>query len=455
MPAPGLLSHEVETMAPPSSIIKRTGEVVPFDEKKITTAIHKAAAAVGAHDREMAQELSRRVSASLARESGSPSVEEIQDLVEEVLIEAGHARMAKAYIVYRQERARLRCTRQSPRSSGDDMPWRTMWETLVWNFDHDCSTLAGLNRHVHGGTFSELINAAEAAYEENVDAAARAILESRERVRVVIIAGPSSSGKTTATAKLSEHLSAADLRVVPLSLDNYFFDLHLHPRDESGDYDFETPEALDLRLVNQHLHDLLAGREVQMPIYDFRLGRRIDSQTPLRLASNEVLLLDTLHGLYEPLTQSVDNAKKFHLYIETVLQLRDDEGRWVRWTDLRLLRRMLRDAAHRGYDPSQTIAHWHYVRRGELKHIIPHLGRADAVINGALPYELPIFKKHLARHFPRLIEEWRDDPRRADAVARARRIHALMVGLAAVGAEDVPERSVLREFIGGSAYDLH
>ncbi|MFQ5599645.1 MAG: ATP cone domain-containing protein [Candidatus Krumholzibacteriia bacterium] len=436
-------------------IIKRTGEVVPFDHGKITNAIYKAAAAVGGHDRQLSQRLADRVFEMLERESGTPSVEEIQDLVEKVLIENGHAKTAKAYILYRQERARLRRAKGGRRGRASDVPYRTMWHTLVWNIDHDCDSVDGLNRHVRGGTFQQLIDAAEKAYEANIVEAAEAILESRGRVRVVIVAGPSSSGKTTATAKISEMLEAEGLSVVPMNLDNYFFDLHLHPRDESGDHDFETPEALDLQLINAHLARLLDGGEVQMPIYDFKQGRRIEERRPLRVLPGQVLLLDTLHGLFDPLTESVDEELKFRLYTETVLQLRDPSGRWVRWTDLRLLRRMMRDATHRGYDPASTIAHWHYVRRGELKHIIPHLGRADAIINGSLPYELPIFKRHLAHHFPRFIEMWRDDPRRADASVRARRIAALLEVLDPVHDAGVPSNSVLREFIGGSAYGVH
>jgi uridine kinase len=436
-------------------IIKRTGEIVPYDQSKITHAIYKAAAALGGHDRALSQRLSDEVHEQLERAGGTPSVEEIQDCVEKVLIENGHARTAKAYILYRQERGRLRQARQDRRGQQSEVPWQTMWRTLVWNIDHDCHTTAGINRHLRQGTWLELIGAAEAAYAANLRAAAECVLESRARVRLVIVAGPSSSGKTTTTAKLTELLAAAGVRVVPMNLDNYFFDLRLHPQDEHGDYDFETPEALDLQLVNQQLRELLDGREVQMPIYDFKLGQRRPERRALRLAPGEVLLLDTLHGLHDPLTASVDDHLKFRLYIETVLQLRDNAGAWVRWTDLRLLRRMLRDAAHRGYDPSQTIAHWHYVRRGELKHIIPHLHRADAVINGALPYELPIFKRHLESHFPRFITEWQDDARRADAVGRARRIASLLAELDAADETGVPPTSVLREFIGGSAYDLH
>jgi uridine kinase len=440
-------------MSRPAEIIKRTGEVVPFDREKITIAIYKATAAVGAHDRALAERVSEDVERDLQAQDGPPSVEEIQDIVEKSLIEGGHAATAKSYIVYRQERARLRRARDGVRRD-EALPWKTMWQTLAWNLDHDCDTVAGLNRHVQEGSFGALVEAAEEAYEANVEAAARAVLESGEQTRVVIVAGPSSSGKTTATAKLAERLEADELRVVPMNLDNYFFDLRLHPQDESGDYDFETPEALDLQRINEHLGQLLAGHEVQMPVYDFKQGCRTGERRPLRLRENEVLLLDTLHGLYDPLSASVDEALKFRLYIETVLQLRDDSGRWVRWTDLRLLRRMMRDAMHRGYDPAQTIAHWHHVRRGELKHIIPHLGRADAVINGALPYELPIIKGYIGHLFPDFVLRWRDDPKRADAVSRARRIAALFEAMQDCGESEVPAPSVLREFIGGSCYDV-
>lgn len=192
-----------------------------------------------------------------------------------------------------------------------------------------------------------------------------------------------------------------------------------------------------------------------MPVYDFKLGRRLETRVPLQLRPGQVLLLDTLHGLYDGLSASVTEDVKFRLYIETVLQLRDDAGRWVRWTDIRLLRRMLRDAAHRNYDPEKTLLHWHYVRRGELKHIIPHVGRADAVVNGALPYELCILKKHLAHHFPAWIAAWRQDPRCTDALARAERIRSLLDAVLPAADDVVPTTSVLREFIGGSAYKVH
>lgn len=442
-------------MPQPTQVVKRTGEIVPFDPEKVTVAIYKSAASVGGHDRALSEKLSRQVIDTLARHGGTPTVEEIQDVVEKVLIDNGHAKTAKAFILYRYERARLRRAKGGRRVSRDDVPYKAMWRALAWNVEHDTLTVDGLNRHVHDGSFPELIAAAEEAYDAEVNQAAQDILTVRDRVRLVLIAGPSSSGKTTATAKISDKLRGAGLEVVPLNLDNYFFDLHLHPRDASGDYDFETPEALDLALINQHLATLLDGGEVQMPIYDFKLGHRLEERVPLRIGPGTVLLLDTLHGLYDPLSASVPEEIKFRLYIETVLQLRDRAGRWVRWTDLRLLRRMLRDAAHRNTDPEQTVAHWHYVRRGELKHIIPHVGRADAVVNGALPYELPIHKRHLAHFFPRFLAQWRNDPQRADAVARATRIAALLDEVEPADDAAVPATSVLREFIGGSAYKVH
>ena len=441
-------------MSTPTAIIKRNGDVVPFDASKITTAIYKAGAAVGVHDMDLAERLADEVVRLLSRSGGTPSVEETQDLVEEVLIEHKQARIAKAYILYREDRARQRRARERAKRGTELVPYRTMWQTLVWNLEQDCYTLDGLNRHVRDGTFPRLVTRAEAAYDEQLRAAARAILDTHG-TRLVIVAGPSSSGKTTTTTRLTQLLAEGGMQVQPLTLDNYFFDLRLHPRDASGDPDYETPEALDLQLVNEHLAALLAGREIAMPIYDFKLGRRLAETRPLRLHSDQCLLLDTLHGMYEPLTRSIDDDVKFRVYIETVLQLRDHEQRWVRWTDLRLLRRMMRDAAHRNSDPASTVAHWHYVRRGELKHIIPNQSRAEFVLNGALPYELPVFKRHLAHHFPRFVAMWRDDPARADALGRARRIGALLDAVLPADDACVPPTSVLREFIGGSAYDVH
>jgi len=241
--------------------------------------------------------------------------------------------------------------------------------------------------------------------------------------------------------------------LVTLNVDNYFHDLEMHPKDEFGDYDFETPQALDLSLINQHLIALLNGQEVQLPYYDFKTGKRSEKTTPMRLESNEIILIDSLHGLYPEMTSSVPEEMKFKLYIEPLLQLKDNEGRYVRWTDIRLMRRMLRDAVHRAYDPTQTLLHWHYVRTSELRNIIPYVNTVDTIINSAMPYELPLYKAKLGDEFSRWAEQYKDDPLHQDAYERAERVHQLFEEIDAVEDDTiVPENSVIREFIGGGIY---
>jgi uridine kinase len=438
-------------------IIKRNGQIVPLDQAKIANAIYKAATSVGGRDRQLAQHLSEQVVDMLNRcfsSEATPSVEEIQDIVEKVLIENGHARTAKAYILYRDQRARLRKKKTAGGGDRDYIPYQVMWKVLLWNVMHGVDTIKGLNRCVRDGDFPKLVVDTDQAFEQDVSKAAGAICELEKQVRLVIVAGPSSSGKTTTMAKLICKLRERGCDPVPLNLDNYFFNLELHPKDEFGDYDFETPEALDLELINEHLTKLVAGQEVQVPRYDFKTGTRQEETDLLSLEKGRLLVVDSLHGLYEPLTRSIPHDEKFKLYIETISQLRDEKGQFARWADIRLLRRMNRDHLHRSYDPERTIGHWHYVRRSELKHIIPYIQEADFILNGALPYELPILKKYLFRYFPGFIERWKDDPRRQDALIRAQRVYGLLSSIAEVEDDScVPDDSLLREFIGGSIYE--
>jgi uridine kinase len=237
-------------------------------------------------------------------------------------------------------------------------------------------------------------------------------------------------------------------------VDHYFYDLELHPKDEYGDYDFETPQALDLALINEHLTQLLAGKEVRIPFYDFKAGKRTNDVTPMRIGPNDIILIDSLHGLYSGMTQSIAEKSKFKLYIETLLQMKDSNGRFVRWTDLRLMRRMLRDSLYRGYSPQQTLEHWHYVRSSELRNIIPHVNSADYVVNSGLPYELPIMRPRLIEHFQGWTERYQDDINRQDAHNRATRVYELLRGLTPMPDDSaIPSTSLLREFIGGSAYE--
>lgn len=441
-------------------IVKRDGSVVPFDKQKIAVAIQKAAGAVGTHDKALTDSLANEVVWYLQKgfKGPIPTVEEIQDIVEEVLIKHKLTTIAKAYILYRDYRARLRQGDQ--KSSGgqlDYIPYKKIWSVLNWNLDHDCETVEKLNRHIRGGTIQNLIQQAEAAYHEDVAGAAQAILERKDKIRLVIIAGPSSSGKTTTTIKVAEHLRKQGLKLVALNIDNYFFNLECHPRDEFGDYDFETPEALDLALINQHLQDLMQYKPIQMPRYNFKTGKRMEETQTFQVEPGQIILIDTLHGLYNPMTHGVAAENKFKLYIETLCQLKDTNHNFVRWTDVRLLRRMTRDRRERAYDPQKTIEHWHYVRRSELKHIIPYIHTVDYIVNGSLCYELPILKKYMYQYFPDFLTRYQNDPARQDAYIRAKRVAELLGSLEDIEniEELVPRNSLMREFIGGSSYDYH
>lgn len=441
------------------NVVKRTGAVVPFTPERITNAIYRAAVAVGGRDRTIAENLTKQVVAMLEETVPvgiDPTVEQIQDIVEKVLIENGHAKVAKAYILYREERARRRREKAARgyRESGN-IPWRKIYEVLRWSVDHKLDTVEHLNHRMAAGEFPHVVQESDRYYEEDVSTAAQLIAERRDEVRLVIIAGPSSSGKTTTTIKLSQRLSRVGLSLVTLNVDNYFFDLELHPKDEFGDYDFETPQALDLELINEHLARLVRGERVLTPAYDFRTSRRRDSVTPMSIGENDIILIDSLHGLHPPMTSGVADEKKFKLYIEPLLQMKGPDGRMIRWTDLRLMRRMVRDASFRAYDPRSTLEHWHYVRSSEMRSIIPCANSSDYIINGALSYELPVMRRRLLDHFERWSREYVGDPLRQDALKRATRVFRVLQSVGHIDAKAeraIPSTSHLREFIGGSSY---
>ncbi|MGD2079294.1 MAG: ATP cone domain-containing protein, partial [Chloroflexota bacterium] len=352
-----------ETMTRFTHVVKRSGAIVPFNIDRISNAIYRAAVAVGGRDRQRAEWLADRVveylEATLPPDH-TPHIEEIQDAVEKVLIENGHAAVAKAYILYRDERLRRRRDEgdKAARPS-DKIPWFKIWRVLDWAVVHELNTVESMNDRIKADEFPQIVHESEAAYEDDLTTAAEFITNRSDRLRMVIICGPSSSGKTTSTIKIEQRLTKVGLKFVTLNVDNYFFNLEDHPIDEFGDYDFETPQALDLELFNDHLQQLVDGEEVLIPHYDFKLGQRYLDRTPLSLASDEILLIDSLHGLYPPMTEAVDEDLKFKLYLEPLLQMKGPAG-YIRWTDLRLIRRMLRDAEHRAYDPRQTLEHWHY-----------------------------------------------------------------------------------------------
>lgn len=438
------------------NVIKRSGAVVPFTPERITNAIYRAAVEVGGRDKETAEALAMQVVELLEKNSPpdyTPHIEEIQDLVEKVLIENGHARVAKAFILYRDERARRRKLQEAQVTRpSENIPWSKIWHVLDWAVDHGLNTVAGLNARVDAGEYPQIVTESEAAYQVDVEKAAEAILERREQLKVVIITGPSSSGKTTTTIKVGQRLSKAGMKLVTLNVDNYFYDLEMHPKDEFGDYDFETPHALDLNLISRQLSELTSGKEVLIPFYDFKTGHRFENHTPMKLEANEVILIDSLHGLYPAMTESIPDERKFKLYLEPLMQMKGEDGEYVRWTDIRLIRRMLRDASHRAYDPRQTLEHWHYVRASEIRNIIPHVNFTDAIVNSAMPFELPLYAARMLGQFEQWSKTYRDDPLRQDAFERADRVYRLLSTIHPLDNESViPSDSVIREFIGGSS----
>lgn len=438
-------------------VIKRNGKIVDFNPNRISNAIYRAAVSVGGRDKETAEKLAVQVVQILEEkypENYKPHIEEIQDIVEKVLIENGHAKVAKEYILYREEQKQKRNlnARQGTRPS-ENIPWSKIWHILDWAVSNEIHTIELLNKKIKNGEFEELVQLSEKLYEHDVETASKHIVDKIDKLKMVMITGPSSSGKTTTTIKMEERLKTKGFKFVALNVDHYFFDLEFHPKDEFGDYDFETPQALDLDLINEHLHLLSEGKLVKIPHYDFKTGTRTLEQTPIQLKEDEILLIDSLHALYPKFTEGINPELTFKVYLEPLVQLKGNDNTYVQWTDLRLIRRMLRDSVQRAYNPQQTLEHWHYVRASELRHIIPYSNNADYIISSGMPYEIALYKPRLLKKFEEWERLYRDNPLREDAYKRASRV--LKVLQAVEGVEDdsaVPKNSVLREFIGGSVY---
>jgi len=441
---------------PIKRIIKRDGSVVQYNRDRISTAILKATGSVGTPNRNLAETIGEKVEDALVAAYGPntmPSVEDIQDVVESVLIENRHTIIAKNYIIYRHQHAMTRAAKAYAFEVTDNVPYKKLYEVLRWNMDHQCESVSALKRIIRTGKFPELVQEADKRFDDEIQLAAARILQDVKNIRIAIVAGPSSSGKTTSMIKISEKLQSAGISFKAINIDHYFFDLDRHPKDEFGDQDYETPTALDLDLINEHLVRLLDGESILTPHYDFKSGIRHLNVHELNLKKDEILLIDSLHGLYDDMTRSVPARSKFRVYIETLGQFRAADGTFMRWADNRLLRRMIRDNDHRNLKPMQTLAHWHYVRRSELKHIIPFIKHTDCIINSALPYELPILKNRLFKYISKAVQVFKDDPLRLDANIRANRVYELLKPMKAVrNISYVPANSLLREFIGGSQY---
>lgn len=319
----------------------------------------------------------------------------------------------------------------------------THMESEAWSELMGVGEVCQLNRLIEAEEVAQIIQVNEALQEKKIAKIADAIIDSKKRV--VLIAGPSSSGKTTFTHRLKIQLMAEGVFSQTISLDNYFVNRELTPLDEDGNVDFECIEALELDLLNENIEDLLEGKEVGLPLFDFKEGKRQDNAFKMKLKKEEIIIFEGIHGLNERLTSGVLKKDKFKIYISALTSLNLDQHNRIPTTDNRILRRMVRDNFSRGHGAEATLAMWDSVRRGEERHIFPFQEEADAVFNSALVYELAVIKKYA---LPLLEEIESHSP----VYSQAKRLKKFLYYLKSI--EDdriVPSTSLLREFIGGSS----
>lgn len=305
--------------------------------------------------------------------------------------------------------------------------------------------IGALNKAISEGHAVELINLSEALHERKYAAIADQIYERRGRVKAVFIAGPSSSGKTSSSLRIA--LQCRVLGLVPkvIELDNYFVDREHTPKDSEGNYDFEALEAMDLKLLNSQLNDLFAGKEVELPKFDFKAGRSMPSGKRISLGEKEILIMEGIHALDPAMVPDVDNSKIFRVYASALTSLNVDENNNISTSDNRLLRRMVRDNRVRGITPEETITRWYSVRRGENCNIFPFQENADAAFNSALIYELPMLKYYAEPLLRRIAPS---SPAYTEAV-RLLKFLDYIVALSPDEISAIPPTSIMREFIGG------
>lgn len=305
--------------------------------------------------------------------------------------------------------------------------------------------IGALNKAISEGHAVELINLSEALHERKYAAIADQIYERRGQVKAVFIAGPSSSGKTSSSLRIA--LQCRVLGLVPkvIELDNYFVDREHTPKDSEGNYDFEALDAMDLKLLNSQLNDLFAGKEVELPKFDFKAGRSMPSGKRISLGEKEILIMEGIHALDPAMVPDVDNSKIFRVYASALTSLNVDENNNISTSDNRLLRRMVRDNRVRGITPEETITRWYSVRRGENCNIFPFQENADAAFNSALIYELPMLKYYAEPLLRRIAPS---SPAYTEAV-RLLKFLDYIVALSPDEISAIPPTSIMREFIGG------
>ena len=323
---------------------------------------------------------------------------------------------------------------------------RAFQEVDEWSAMLHCDTIGKLNKLIELGYAEKLIQVAEALHEKKLAGIADMISARREELKLVLIAGPSSSGKTSTAQRLSIQLAVNGLMPLAVSMDDYYLNRCDTPRKDDGSYDFECLEAVDLELFNDHLKRLLSGERVSLPKYNFHTGQREYRGNELKMRENSVLVVEGIHGLNEKLTASIPAAKKLKLYVSALSPMSFDEHNRIHTTDVRLLRRMVRDNQFRSRDAMTTLRQWQDVREGEEKYIFPFQDSADAIFNTTLIYELAVLKKYA---WP-LLEAV--EASSGSAYLTARRLLNLLSYVKPVDDAAIPSNSILREFVGGSIF---
>lgn len=315
-----------------------------------------------------------------------------------------------------------------------------------WGKTIGIKTVGDLNETIIRGNFSSLVNVEECFQEKKIVEIADAINERRDKLKWVLISGPSSSGKTTFAHRLSSELKVNGITPVIISVDNYFVNREKTPKDEKGEYDFEHIETLDLQLLHEHLLLLDEGNEIELPIFDFKIGKRIWSGNKIKLREYEIGIIEGIHSLNPKMTEPLSQERKYKIYINALTQLNIDYNNRISTTDCRLIRRIIRDHRTRGNRALKSMEMWQSVREGEKRWIFPYQHLADAAFSSALNYELAV-EKPLVEPLLSEVKPWH--PEYADA----RRILEFLSNFVPASFFDIPRRSLIREFIGGGIMD--
>ena len=301
-----------------------------------------------------------------------------------------------------------------------------------------------LNEMTLNNKVGDIIKVSEALQEKRIACIADMIYK-KKKAKVVFISGPSSSGKTTFAKRLGVQLRVIGFKPVVVSMDNYFVDREYTPLDDEGNYDFESPEALDIKLFNENILDLIAGKEIDLPGFSFEEGKRVYDGTKLKLEENGVIIVEGIHGLNPKISSMIPEERKFKIYVSALTPLNIDANNRIPTTDNRLIRRMVRDYRYRGYSALETIRRWPSVRAGEEKHIFPFQEQADTMFSTALPYELGVLK-HSA------ITILREVPLDVPELSEARRLLKFFSYITCISEKEIPPTSILREFLSGSSF---